>query len=318
MTFPKPEIVDCGEVRLATYQRGSGPPVILCHGFPELAYSWRFQLPALAEAGYRAIAPDLRGYGRSDRPAAVSDYHEDQLVGDLLGLLKAIDNKQAIFVGHDWGALLLWQFALRHPEHVAALINLNIPFYPRPPSDPLEYMREVLGPSHYIVDFCDSEAADRAFNADPERFLQSVMRRLPVRRNQLSVDAMQPRAYSMRAGLRASRWPGEPLLSATELAEFVAGFSQSGFSGPINWYRNWSANWRSSAGREQQLNVPTLFIGANDDVLVQPKHVEDMRAYISDIEIHWIFECGHWTQQEHPDAVNALIIDWLQRRGFAP
>ncbi|MEL7310995.1 MAG: alpha/beta fold hydrolase, partial [Pseudomonadota bacterium] len=129
--FDHPRMVDCGSATLALYEQGSGDPVIFCHGFPELAFSWRYQLPAIAKAGFRAIAVDMRGYGASDRPDGVASYRQHELIGDLDGLLAALGYDDAYWVGHDWGALLLWQYALLRPERVKGLINLNIPFAPR-------------------------------------------------------------------------------------------------------------------------------------------------------------------------------------------
>ena len=311
--FPAPTFLDTNGIRLAAYVAGDGPPVILCHGFPELAYSWRWQLPALAAAGYRAIALDLRGYGASDKPTEVRAYGDDCLCADLLGVLDALELPDAHFVGHDWGAILLWQFALRCPERILSLVNLNIPYYARPPSDPVAYMRRTLGSKHYIVNFIDSDEADRRMAADPETFLRSVMRRLPVRRRDWEAKHSAPHAYSMLAGLDRRQWPGEPLLDETELAVFVQAFRRGGFSGPINWYRNWSANWRRSEGLDPLVRVPTLFIGAHDDVLVQPKHIAAMRNWVPELTTEILYDCGHWTQQERPEAVNALLVDWLNR-----
>lgn len=256
----------------------------------------------------------MRGYGQSDKPTAIEAYTDTALMADLDGLLDALGLEDAWFIGHDWGAMLLWQYALCKPERLRGLATLNIPFYPRPSSDPVEFMRNALGPEHYIVDFADSDAADKAFDADPEKFLRSVMRRLPVRRASLGDKARKPRPYSMLAGLTARNLPGEDLLTESDLAVFVDAFRAGGFTAPINWYRNWSRNWRNAEERSQTVNVPTMFIAANDDMLVQPRNVEAMRAHVPDIEIHTIYECGHWTQQEHPQAVNALLLDWLARR----
>lgn len=311
--FPAPVRIPANGIRLATYSQGEGPPVIFCHGFPEIAYSWRHQLPALAAAGYSATAVDLRGYGLSDKPTAVDAYSSEVLCADLIGLLDGLDLSSAVFVGHDWGAMLLWEFVQRHPDRVSGLVNLNIPYYRRPPSDPVEFMREHLGPEHYIVDFNDSDRADHLFDSDPAKFLRSVFRRLPVTRERYEQSGGSPRPYSMLAGLSKTTWPGDELLNESELAVFVEAFARGGFSGPINWYRNWSANWRASCALATQIETPTLFIGANDDVLVQPRHIEAMHSHISDLEIAVLPDCGHWTQQERPQAVNKLIIDWLER-----
>ncbi len=315
--FPAARFVQTNGIRMAVHETGDGPAVVLCHGFPELAWSWRLQLPALAAAGFRAIAPDQRGYGRTDKPAAVIEYDIRHLTGDMTGLLDALGLDRAFFVGHDWGALLVWQMALLVPERMSGLCAVNIPFYPRPPVDPMIMMREVLGADFYIVDFQDSDRADRRFAAEPERFFRAMMRRLPVTRSafeQIPPDKRRP--FSM---LRAMDEPprGKDLLPPEELQVFIDAFRAGGFTGPINWYRNWTRNWELTAGVEQRVRVPSLFIGARDDVLIAPHHIEAMRPHVEDLEIHMIDDCGHWTQQEQPERFNAILIDWLERRRAA-
>ncbi|MDH4046950.1 MAG: alpha/beta hydrolase [Gammaproteobacteria bacterium] len=312
--FPQPAIVGCNDIRLAVYELGSGPPVILLHGFPELAYSWRHQLPALANAGYRAIAPDQRGYGRSDKPTGVEQYTIQKLIGDVLGLLKAYALDKAVFVGHDWGALLLWQMALSHGEKIAGMIILNIPFYASPSSDPVQLMRERLGEHFYIVNFQDSDEADRRFAADVAHFFDIMMRRNQISRARFDQLPPEKKVLSLLAAMGRKKSAGEPLLCAQERRVFIEAFEAGGFTAPINWYRNWSHNWRSYRHLPQHIDVPTLFIGANDDVVVASRHIESMKPRVSDLEIHMLENCGHWTQQEQPERVNELMLDWLARR----
>lgn len=313
--FPEPRPVETNGVRLAVHEAGEGMPVVLCHGFPELAWSWRYQLPALAAAGFRAIAPDQRGYGASGKPAAVEAYDVEHLSADMTGLLDALGLERAVFVGHDWGALLVWQMALLAPERMRGVVAVNIPFYPRPPVDPMIMMRETLGPDFYIVNFQDSDEADRAFAADPARFLRAMMRRLPITREAYErIPEAKRQPFSMLREMLRDELPGTALLENDELQVFVDAFSRGGFTGPINWYRNWSRNWALTEGVEQRVRIPALFIGARDDVLIAPHHIEAMRPHVDDLEVHVIEDCGHWTQQERPRAFNRLLIDWLERR----
>lgn len=316
-SFPAPDYIQSNDLRMAVYQAGNGPPVVLLHGFPELAFSWRHQLPALAGAGYRAIAPDLRGYGASDKPAAVSDYRMDRLLRDVTGLLDAFDINEAVFVGHDWGALLAWQLALVHPDRVQGVICLNIPFLPRGAREPVSLMRERLGNDFYIVNFQDSDEADKRFASDPRRFINNMMRRGQISRSQFNQLPPGRRVISLLATMTRDDPGGEPLLDSTELDYYADAFSAGGFTGPINWYRNWSDNWRDSEGIEQEVRVPGLFIGATDDVVVSEQQIEAMRPHVPDLEVHMIDGCGHWTQQEQPETTNRLIVDWLSRR-FPP
>ncbi len=311
--FPEPQYVDTNGIRLAVYEQGHGPAVILLHGFPELAFSWRHQLPALAAAGFRAIAPDQRGYGNSDVPPDVSDYRIEELIGDVLGLLDACALESATFVGHDWGALLLWHMAMTHPARIERLIILNIPHYPRGSIDPIEIMRSRLGDDFYIVNFQDSDEADRAFAADVEHFFDMLMRKNQISRARFDALPAEMKSLSLLKTVARTAAGGEPLLTGEERDVFVRAFRHSGFTGPINWYRNWTHNWRSLEGVDEVIDIPTLFIGADDDVVVAPRHIEAMKPLVQNLEIRMIEHCGHWTQQEHPETVNRIMIDWLRR-----
>jgi pimeloyl-ACP methyl ester carboxylesterase len=313
-TFPEPAFIETNGIRMAMYEQGDGPPVILLHGFPELAFSWRRQFPALAAAGFRAIAPDQRGYGRTDVPAEVRDYRIEELIADVHGLLDALELDTATFVGHDWGSLLLWQMAMRAPERIERMVILNIPHYPRLPVDPIQVMRERFGDDFYIVNFQDSDEADRTFADDPVHFFDMMMRRGQISREQFDQLPQEVKALSLLKLLARSHVSGEPLLTDAERDYFAAAFANSGFTGPINWYRNWTLNWETQEGYDQRIGIPTLFIGAVDDVIIAPEHIEAMKPLVNDLEIHMLEHCGHWSQQERPDEVNRLMIDWLERR----
>lgn len=311
--FPQPNLVRTNGINLAVYEQGDGPPVVLLHGFPELAFSWRQQLPALADAGFRAIAPDQRGYGRSDVPPDVRDYRIEQLIADVHGLLDAFELDSATFAGHDWGALVLWQMAMRAPERIDGLIILNIPHFPRSPVDPIQIMRSRFGDDFYIVNFQDSDEADRAFAADPVHFFNMMMRRNQVSRAQFDQLPDEMKIISLLKVMARIEGSGDPLLSDEERDYFASAFAATGFSGPINWYRNWTHNWETLEGMDQQIDIPTLFIGADDDVIIAPEHIEGMKPLVTNLELHMLENCGHWSQQEKPDAVNRLMIDWLQQ-----
>lgn len=314
MEFPEPHFVATNGIRMAVYARGTGPAVVLLHGFPELAFSWRQQLPALARAGYRAIAPDLRGYGRTDKPEGVASYRLDRLIGDVTGLLDACELESAFFVGHDWGALLAWQLALVHPDRMRGLVALNIPFLPRPPVDPIAYMRDRFGPDFYIVNFQDSDEADRRCDADPAHVFEVMMRRGQISRREFESLPRATRHFSLLAALNRTELRGEALLSADEARVYVDAFTAGGFTPSINWYRNWTANWEATADVEQFVRVPVLFIGAEDDVIVSAAQIDAMRPHVADLEIRMLGNCGHWSQQERPARINALLLDWLRRR----
>jgi len=309
--FPDPHFVDSNGIRMAVYEQGVGPAVIMVHGFPELAYSWRHQLPALASAGYRAIAPDMRGYGQSDVPAGVDAYRVTQLIADLKGLLDALDIERATFVGHDWGALVLWHMALLAPERIDRLVALNIPYYPRTPVDPIEIFRQRLGEDFYIVNFQDSDEADTAFASDPGHLFDMMMRKNQVSRAEFDRLPPERKVLSFLKVFERRQSSGEPLLNSGEREYYVSAFAQTGFTGAINWYRNWSRNWRDIQGTDPVITIPTLFIGAADDVVVAPAHIDAMKPFVRNLTVEILEPCGHWTQQERPDDVNRLLLDWL-------
>ncbi len=309
--FPEPHFVNTNGIQLAVYEEGEGPAVILVHGFPELAFSWRHQLPALAKAGFRAIAPDMRGYGWSDAPAGVDAYCMANLIGDLQGLLNAMDIERATFIGHDWGALTLWHMAMLAPDRIERLITLNIPHHPRSPVEPIELTRQKFGDDFYIVNFQDSDEADIAFAADPVHFFNMMMRKNQMTRAEFEQLPPPMKVPSLLKVMERKESAGEPLLSDDERDYYVDAFTKSGFTNPINWYRNWTRNWQALEGVNQIINIPTLFIGAVDDLFIAPEHINAMKPLVADLTIEMLEPCGHWSQQERPEDVNRLIINWL-------
>ncbi|WP_439813780.1 alpha/beta fold hydrolase [Zavarzinia sp. CC-PAN008] len=316
-TMPPASFVEVNGIRMGYYEQGTGPAIVLCHGWPELAYSWRYQIPALAAAGYRVIAPDQRGYGLTDRPEKVEDYDIPHLCGDLDALLTKLGIDKAVFVGHDWGGLVVWQMALLHPDRVAGVIGLNTPFIPRAPMDPIEIMRQTMGENMYIVFFQNYGVADKILKRDVRRVFESLMRSSPVTYEDfLKLPAEQRRFDFIQSfeGPAPAEYPGRLLLEPEELAFFVETYERTGFTGGINWYRNFTRNWTLSEGVEQKVTAPALMISAADDVVLPPAMTEGMEQYVPDLEKKIIPACGHWTQQEKPEETNRLMIDWLKRR----
>ncbi len=312
--FPEPKFISSNGIRLAVHEHGNGPAVIMVHGFPELAFSWRFQLPALANAGFRAIAPDMRGYGQSDAPPNVEDYRIQELIADLHGLLDAMQLERAVFVGHDWGAIVLWHMAMLTPERIEKLIILNIPHIARPPIDPIQLFRKRLGDNFYIVNFQDSDEADRQFAADPGHFIDMMMRKNQIRRAEFQKLPHERRVLDLLKVMSRSSSSGEPLLNQEERDYFANAFKQTGFTPDINWYRNFTRNWESMADVVQVIDIPTLFIGAVDDVVIGLEQIEAMRPLVTDLTLEMLEPCGHWTQQERPEDVNKLMLKWLKSR----
>jgi epoxide hydrolase A/B len=319
VAMPPVKTAPVNGIDMAYYEAGprEGVPIVLCHGFPELAFSWRHQLKALADAGRWVIAPDQRGYGGTSRPEAVTDYDMEHLTGDLVGLLDHLGAEKAIFVGHDWGGIVVWQMPLMHPERVAGVIGLNTPFLPRAPADPILIMRNRFGPDMYIVWFQTPGEADRVLGADVDKTMRFFMRR-PRAMQAAAEPAEGGSTFAFKALL--AQWDGadyeaDAFLTPAELSVFVDTFRRTGFTGGINWYRNFTRNWERAAGLPTRIDgLPCLMITAEKDPVLSPAMAEPMPAFVGDLETHMVEGSGHWTQQEKPDEVNRLILDWLDRR----
>ena len=315
--LPPVQYVDTNGIRMAYYEvPGEGVPLVFCHGFPELAFSWRHQLRAFAAAGRRAIAPDQRGYGLTDRPEAVEVYDMEHLCADLVGLLDAKGIDRAVFCGHDWGGFVVWQMALRHPMRVAGVIGLNTPFIPRLSADPIALMRAAMGDDMYIVWFQKPVEADQTFAADPERTIRFFMR-LPGE-TLAEYQARPAEQRTLALGLMLAAYdPADDdrqLLSDNEVAAFAATFAETGFTGGINWYRNFTRNWQRSADIVDRVDCPALMITAENDVVLTPAMAEGMGKYVADLDRHLVRGSGHWTQQEKPEEVSRVILDWVEAR----
>jgi pimeloyl-ACP methyl ester carboxylesterase len=326
--MPPLQFAQTNGVRMGFYEAGpktDHPPVILCHGWPEIAFSWRHQIKALAEAGIRVIAPDQRGYGATDRPEPVEAYDLTHLTGDLVGLLDHLKIDKAIFVGHDWGGFVVWQMAMRHRDRVAGVVGVNTPHFDRAPSDPIELMRKRFGDQMYIVQFQNlSREADKIFNSRVEQTFDAFMREplprqeaLPSEPATAGVGASSKLNLAfpqMIAAYDAKYDPRRPILSAEEKQVFVDTFTKSGFTGGINWYRNWTRNWERAAGLDHTVHVPALMIMAENDAVLPPSAADGMEKLVPDLEKYLVRGSGHWTQQEKPEEVSGKLIEWRRKR----
>ncbi len=307
------------ELTLSVHEAGRGPAVVLSHGFPELGWSWRHQLPALAEAGYRAIAPDQRGYGGSDRPEAVADYDIHHLTGDLVGLLDALDIEKAVFVGHDWGGFVVWAMPLLHPDRTAGVVGVNTPYTPRPPMPPTQMMRALVGGVDerlYILWFQPPGVADPVLHAHTRVLFEKLMRG-GVDPARAMAEAMKTGELDMNPFRRLDEFEplGEPVLTPEELDVYVETFERTGFTGGLNWYRNFDRNWETApAVGAEKIPVPSLMIVAEWDPALRPEMAAGMPALVPDLERVDLERCGHWTQQERPEDLNRILLDWLVRR----
>ena len=304
-------VIDAGE-------RGA-PVVVLAHGFPELAYSWRHQIPALAEAGYRVLAPDQRGYGGSSKPVAVDAYNIVELSADIVGLLDDVDAERAVIVGHDFGGVVAWGAPLLHPDRFAGVVGLSVPPVPRPKVPTTQAFRKVFGDNFfYILYFQEPGPADAELNRDPATTMRKLMGSLstPDEAAALRMLAPGPEGFIDRipepGGL--PDW-----ISQDEFDHYVAEFTRTGFTAPLNWYRCFDRNWELTATTPAAtIAVPSLFIGgaADPTLAYTPRHrVRDVVS--GDYREVMIEGAGHWLQQERPAEVNETLLDYLSRLELA-
>jgi pimeloyl-ACP methyl ester carboxylesterase len=293
-------LIPANGIDLAVVDEGSGPAIVLCHGFPELAYSWRHQIPALRDAGYRVIAPDMRGYGGSSAPAEVEAYDVVSLCGDMCGLLDALELDDAIFVGHDWGASVVWSLATMHPERVRAVAGLSVPFVPRAPAAPIPIMRRHLGEDFYIVWFQEPGVADEAL-------ARNVRRTLTTSRQWTARWADEDGAQLKRA----------PWMTEEELAVYVEAFKRTGFTGGLNWYRNIDRNWElTEPYAETKVQQPAFFLTGELDPVRKFMPAEAMQGWVTDLRAEIVVPgAGHWVQQQEPAAVNEALLGFLAEAG---
>ena len=310
--YPEPQTIATNGVELEVFSSDPAAatrplPLVLCHGWPEHAYSWRYQLEPLAAAGYHVIIPNQRGYGASSRPEAVPDYDIHALTADLTGLLDHFGYDDAVFVGHDWGAIVVWNLAMLHPTRAAAVINLSVPFLERGDVDWVSAWEQQLGGDFYIVHFNRQPGvADAVFDANPRQFLRNL-----YRTNQWQEPAPEAQPGMALLNLARSETPrGDALMTDAELDVFVQAFEQSGFTGGLNWYRNFTRNWELTADIEPQVEQPALMIYGRYDVVGKSDRLVE---FVPNVEQHTL-DCGHWIQQERPDETTALMLDWLDRQ----
>ncbi len=300
-------------------EAGSGPLVVLCHGFPESWYSWRHQLHALADAGYRVVAPDQRGYGETDAPESVEAYTVFHLVGDVVGLVKSLGEDSAVIVGHDWGSPVAWNSALLRPDLFTAVASLSVPTGNRGPVAPMQGAAQLFGDRFfYQLYFQTPGVAEHELRNDVARTMRKMLvgasGASPRSGGAFGLDSAPPETSFMLENMPD---PGDELpgwLTAEDLSFFVAAFEKTGFRGGLNWYRNIDRNWElSGALQDMKIQQPALFVAGDRDVVPFNKDSEKtMRTAVPNLrDVIVLPGVGHWTQQEAPDAVNEALISFL-------
>jgi pimeloyl-ACP methyl ester carboxylesterase len=300
-------------IELFIAEQGDGPLVLLLHGFPESWYSWRHQFEPLAAAGYHVVAPDMRGYGSSDKPAAIEAYNQVEVVNDIIGLIPATGHDTAVVIGHDWGAPTAWRCALAHPDRVTAVGGLSVPFMPRSPVPPLDAMREAFkGQFFYQLYFQEPGVAEAEF----ERDIATALRKfLVLAAGETDLAGLPPKRAdddllsSIPYPEKLPKW-----LTEEDLAFYVGEFTRSGFRGPLNYYRNHNLTWELTKDDPAQIHQPAMFVAGDRDgvIMMAGEALKAMPQRVTDLRLNELIPgAGHWTQQEAPDAVNDALLRFM-------
>ena len=318
--------IDVNGVTLRVHQAGdpANPTVLLCHGFPELGHSWRHQMAPLADVGFHVLAPDQRGYGHSSAPREISAYGIGNLTDDLLGLLDHFGKDDAVFVGHDWGALIVWDMARLHPERVRAVVGVSVPFV-QWPAPPTQLMKMMYGDRFfYILYFQEPGVAEGELDTDPYASMNKVLWGaggvgFSGRDRSAEVPPMEGTGFLTMMPTPPARpfvGPEGPWLTEEDLQVYADEFANSGFFGPISYYRNLDANFEVIKDfAPERVTMPVYFIGGTDDVVnvMDPSGVERMQNLLPNFRGSTILDSvGHWTQQEAPAAFNKALLGFLQ------
>ncbi|MEM7729476.1 MAG: alpha/beta hydrolase [Pseudomonadota bacterium] len=318
MNYDNPDFVPIDGFRIAAYPHGpeDGTPVLMIHGWPELAYSWATTIPALTDAGYRAIPYDLLGFGRSDAPDGVEHYRIENLVAHLEAVMDRFGIAQAILLGHDWGGIVLWHAVRMLKHRTLAAISISTPHVGRAPIDPMAIFERRFGKSHYFVEFRDRPDAVRTlFESDPDAFFRMMFRASPPG------IALSPELTHLPNRFQAYLDRGAPddgdmVVTPEQRAVYTNAYTRTGFLPGMNYYRNTTANWELAEGLSTKIDVPALMISPADDFFLPPSSTDPMLDTVPDLTRVTIPDCGHWAMWDQPDAVNAAITGWLAERGF--
>lgn len=312
-------MIDAKGVAFATYEIDGDPhrrrpPVFLVHGWPEIAHCWKNQIGAVAGAGFRVIAFDLKGFGRSDAPPEVEAYRAARIADEFAALADALDIAEAVWCGHDWGGSLVWAMAQWRPDRVAGVASVCLPLKPRAPAPPTAIFKKRFGAKHYIVRFNEEPGVEDHFATDTERFVKLMFRR-PARRERW--PDLIPWVFDIEGRFHeASRDvpPGKLVFDQSTVDIYAAAYNRSGFRGGANLYRSIDRNWADMEGRDETVRAPALWVGADMDMFLPPESAGGMDGLVPNLETAIIPDCGHWVTWEKPDALNRILTDWMMRK----
>ena len=310
--------VETNGISLNIAEQGEGPLVLMLHGFPESWYSWRHQFSALAEAGYHGVAPDMRGYGESDKPFEIEAYNQVEVVNDIIGLIPALGYETAVVVGHDWGAPTAWSCALNHPDKVSAVGALSVPFRPRGDSPPLATLKAIFKDRFfYQLYFQEPGKAETELEKDPALTIRKFYHMASGEMN-TSLLSEKSADADLLSELPDPGTEMGPWISEEDVSFYANEFRQSGFRGPLSYYRNMDLTWELTKDSPQQISQPALFVAGERDgvILMAADALKELDKHVTDLRVNKLIpKIGHWTQQEAPQEVNQALIQFLEEIG---
>jgi pimeloyl-ACP methyl ester carboxylesterase len=320
-------IIECNGIHINIAEQGEGPLVLLAHGFPESWFSWRHQIDALAAAGFRVVAPDMRGYGKSDAPQAIDQYTILHLVGDMVGILDVLGAPTAVIVGHDWGASVAWQAALTRPDRFRAVAALSVPFRPRAKALPTSLMPRTDNAQFYQLYFQEPGLAEAELGRDPRATLRNMLfgasgDGVAAARAAVAAGGPAPNLGMVPKGGGFLQGPGAPAtlpswISESDVDYYGEEFKRTGFRGALNYYRNIDRNWEiTGALAGLPVSIPALYVAGDRDFLLSfpgtDQLLANMKSFVPGLrKIQMLPGCGHWTQQERPNEVSAALVEFI-------
>lgn len=295
-------------IKIHYVMEGNGPKtIVLCHGWPDLWYGWRYQIKALASGGYRVIVPDMRGFGQTQAPEGYENYTMKDLTQDMASLLDALDIQKAVFIGHDWGGEVVWKMCLYHPDRVLAVAALCTPYTPRHSEFiPLEEIVKTLPIFGYQIYLTGPNAA-KQFSKDTEKFFRAMMRSSSSE-DRIGLDLKN--SVNFLENINPSR---SKLLSQEELDYYTSEYQRSGFQGGLNWYKTRKLNWENEANLARKIDHNALMVTAGKDAVLTPAMTHRMEQFMKNLSRAHVEEASHWVQVEQHQEVNRILLSWLSK-----
>jgi len=316
MNFSIHHYIQSDGYKIATYHAGNiaGETLILIHGWPEIAYSWKRTVPALTEAGYNVIAYDLRGFGYSDAPRGIHNYQIEQMVADLEAVIESTGQSKVTLIGHDWGGIIMWHAARMLSDRINRLISICTPHVKHAPVDPLKIFQKRYGDDHYFLEFCNRpDAVERLFASNPDAFFKLMFRTTPPGKSMDKKFTYIPKSFERYLAEGAPELPGA-VMSDEDRRFYTEAYKRSGFHGGMSLYRNTTHNWELAEGLSERVSQPSLMLSPQDDLLLPPSSTDHMPSIMPNLTREIIPNCGHWAMWDNPDAINKAIVDWLGTR----